>query len=56
MLLLLQSTVSMEDAEICVLGINHDMEGTVLINENYILISYSYSTWPIKIILSGAVW
>lgn len=41
----------MTDAENWVLGIHYDMEPRVLINENYILISYSYGTWTIKLFL-----
>lgn len=55
MFLQLRNVVSTEDAETSVLGINHDMEPTVLINENYTLISYTYSTWTIKNLPLGSV-
>lgn len=58
MLLQLKITRSTEGAEICVLGINHNMESTVLtVNENCILTSYLYGSWMRKLIVSScAVW
>lgn len=50
-----RNVVSTEDAETSVLGINHDVEPTVLINENYMLISYTYSTWTMKNLPLGSV-
>lgn len=45
-MLYLKNTPSTEDSEICVFGINHDMEPTILtVSENSIWISYLYSTW-----------
>lgn len=50
MLLQLKSTITTQDAEICVLGINHNMECTVLtVNDNSILTSYLYGTWMMKL-------
>jgi len=41
--------LSTEDVEICILGINHNMESTVLtIDENSILTSRLYGTWMMK--------
>lgn len=55
-ILKLRSTLSTEDAEICVLGIHHNMESTVLtINKNSILTSCLYGWWQL-IISSCSVW
>lgn len=41
--------LSTEDVEICILGINHNMESTVLtIDENSILTSHLYGTWMMQ--------
>ena len=45
----------MEDAEISLLEIIHDVKSIVLIKENYSLMPYIYSTWKIKIIPSGSI-
>lgn len=51
-MLQLKITHSTEDAKICVFEINHNMESAVLtINENYILISYLYGSWMMKLFL-----